>query len=229
MSMVPALLALPNRFRFLFALFCGLGVFVTFSKGSWIIWIAGFILCIYMDVISFKAKKSLKLLVVAVLGVVTIFLLFSGIVGQFFYVIGLEHYLTPNTMARLGIGNPFYSEEIVFRRLDYVWLSLHEWQYAPIIGHGLGSTWGWKGFDRPHNMYLLFLVEGGLLGFLLFIGLLIVLWTARSPAGTVFFAQFAISGIFSHNNLEQPAVLFLLAFFVVYNAGHTNFKKIGSL
>lgn len=79
-------------------------------------------------------------------------------------------------------GNPNSSQGI---RLDYWYHSLQALSEKPLSGHGVGS---WRaqyvrfgGADttppsNPHNQYLLWAVEGGLIGLALMIGILVALY-----------------------------------------------------
>ena len=61
-------------------------------------------------------------------------------------------------------------------------------------------------------MYLMFLVEGGLIGFFVYMALLVGLWLSTVGLGRALVVLIAVSGLFTHNNLEQVSVIIMLAF-----------------
>jgi O-antigen ligase len=108
---------------------------------------------------------------------------------------------------------------------------------SPLVGQGTGVTSLAIRQDGPHNMYLLLMAEQGVVGLLLYVSLFGILlrrgWTlARSGAMAhdqdvgrmlVIFGLFlAAYGLFSHNVLEEPHTVFLLAFVVAsgFHATH---------
>ena len=64
---------------------------------------------------------------------------------------------------------------------------------------------------ETHNMYLQQWLEGGLIQLVLYIGLLVVMWRMASGIGKIMLVQFILNSLFTHNNLEHPAVLLLFA------------------
>jgi O-antigen ligase len=130
----------------------------------------------------------------------------------------MRDYLNPDTEARLGIGASSLSGEATKQRLYGVRHALAEAIDTPVLGHGLGYTSIWGYFQGPHNMYLLFLVEGGLLGLTVYLLLIAVLWQSAKGIGRVLTSQIVISSFFSHNHLDQPALLLIMVFIVAHGA-----------
>jgi O-antigen ligase len=97
----------------------------------------------------------------------------------------------------------------------------------PLLGNGIASTVA-EGYGRgTHNMYLMLTAEQGLVGAMLYGTLLALLvsrgWTAFRRGATraaqesgaallLMGAFFAFIGLFSHNLLEEPSTMFVLAF-----------------
>ena len=67
---------------------------------------------------------------------------------------------------------------------------------------------------ETHNMYLQQWLEGGLIQLVLYIGLLVLMWRMASGLGKIMLVQFILNSLFTHNNLEHPAVLLLFAFII---------------
>jgi hypothetical protein len=81
-----------------------------------------------------------------------------------------------------------------------------------LFGHGSGHVYEWGFPVGPHNMYLRFLVEGGVCGLAFYLALLVVLWRATSGLQRMLVLQLVIASFFSHNLLESPAVILVITF-----------------
>ncbi|MEJ2645630.1 MAG: hypothetical protein P8180_11990, partial [Gammaproteobacteria bacterium] len=145
-------------------------------------------------------------------------LLFAGKVGPYVADSALAQYLTPNTAARLGIGASVLSGYAAHEREHLVRDSLRVAAAEPLAGHGLGYTDEWQFSTGPHDRYLLFLVEGGVVGAALYLGLVFLLWRYSMGVGRVVALELIVAGFFTHNQLEQPAFLLLMAFVVAHGA-----------
>ena len=99
----------------------------------------------------------------------------------------------------------------------------------PVLGRGTGATSRAIVQEGPHNMYLMLMAEQGIVGLALYIALWVALlkrgrWISRwartsheSDIGktmTLLAIFFAVYGFFSHNVLEEPHTMFVLAFVV---------------
>jgi O-antigen ligase len=65
-------------------------------------------------------------------------------------------------------------------------------------------------------MYLMLAVESGIVGLLVFLLLIGILWLHSNSIGRVAVVLYAVSSFFSHTNLEQPAILCLMAMVAVF-------------
>jgi O-antigen ligase len=103
---------------------------------------------------------------------------------------------------------------------DVIWARcLEQFRQSPIFGHGIGATALVRSyFSLPHNVYLRLLVEGGVVGFLLY-GAAILLWgrrlLARIDPGERAFAKALLLALavyaLTDNLLTMPPAL--IAFF----------------
>ena len=100
---------------------------------------------------------------------------------------------------------------------------------SPLYGHGVGATVAKGQRVGTHNSYLLLMVEQGLLGLALYLSLIALVahrgWKLARTAvsrhvrdigmGAVLYAMFlALYGFVSHNVLEEPHGMFILAFII---------------
>ena len=218
MAMVAGVTVLPRHLRLMFVLVCGLGVLLTFSRGAWILWGLGMV---WLGGAGVIIKACIRFLLVASASVIALGLiafLFSGELGAILEQTGLSDYLDANTRARLGMTGSQLSDYAAQTRILLIWESIQIGKEAPIFGHGLGYTNEWRLPYQPHNMYLLFWVEGGLIGLLFYAGLMLLLLLNSVGIGKILVAQLIVAGMFTHNQLEQPVFLMFTAFAVAHQA-----------
>ncbi len=217
LAMTAGFMLIPKKVRWIYLAFCGLGVLATFSRASWLSWGVAVIGLAIMGYIAGERKLSrlLMLLFIIMLIALLMFALFFGATESLINELGLQQYMTINTLNRLGIGDEaslgdFSANE----RRKVLMFSLDMIRNAPYFGNGLGYTKEWPMRVGPHNMYLLQWVEGGLIQIILYISLLLILWIMASSLGKIMLMQFVLNSLFTHNNLEHPAMLLLFAFII---------------
>jgi O-antigen ligase len=214
MAMIVGLAAVPRRLRFAFMTICGVGVLVTFSRGAWLIWGIAFAFAYQQGHVGLRRRSKFNLrlnwIVGLVLGGGFLVLVFSGALGEVIGKSSLSAYLTDNTLSRLGISTGVLSGDSFEVRETLIFRSLNEATTAPVFGHGFGYTSPW--IERPHNMYLLFLVEGGIIGAAIYVALMLMMWRFGDEQGSIVALQFAVYSLFTHNNFEQPAMMIFIAF-----------------
>lgn len=218
LAMVAGLTAVPQRLRLAFFAFCGVGVLVTFSRESWLLWGIAFVWAAHQGLFGGTGKLRLRTFIGLALGSAIVIFVFSGGLGQ---VIGDSHlrgYLNANTLARIGISSSVLSGESTSERQYLVVRSLKEGAESPLLGKGFGYTQNWGFPARPHNTFLLMYVEGGIVGLALFMGLLFLMWQGSVGVGRIAVGMFAVMSVFSHNNLEQPAMMLIVAFALAHGA-----------
>lgn len=205
----------PRRIRWLFVLVCGIGVLSTFSRGAWLMWgVAVMWLGWHMGKTG-SWRRTVRAFLGIVLGVWFIFALFFGELGSWLVGTSIASYLDSNTLARLGVGASSLSGFAAQQRIEVAAYAWHQAITAPWFGHGIGYVFEWEFPQGPHNMFLRFLVEGGLVGLLLYLGLLWLLWRAAEGVERVAVALFFIASFFSHNLLDQPEFILILTFIMV--------------
>ena len=209
LAMVGAVPVVPARLRLLFCAVVGVGIILTFSRGAWILWALGVTGLSVTGYIKFKYKKITAAMVASLAGFLLYALLTGTLLGHLNSV-GLDKFLTPDTLERLGGRGSSFGDDSATSRAAVALRAWEEFQDAPWIGHGSGYTMEW-GYIEPHNMYLTMAANGGMLGVAVFLGLLFVVWRYSDPLGKVLCTLYAFSSLTSHNNLDQPAMIYMLA------------------
>lgn len=218
MAMLGGIDAVRKRLQWPFIFICGIGVLITFTRSAWIMW--GISAAWFgMHGKSATANKRLFATIAStVIGLGIVFALFAGDIGALVEQTPLARYLDPNTMARLGIGASSFSGDSTRQRLAVIQFSLKAISQSPLIGHGIGYTNEWAFPVGPHNMYLLFFIDGGVIGLVFYLSLMYILWRSSIGAGRVLSLQIALAGLFSHNLLQQPSVVMMMAYLVTQGA-----------
>lgn len=219
MAMVAGVELVPRRWRLLFVLVCGIGVLLTFSRASWLLWGVAALWLGWRRYIGPVRNRLFSTVLGSVIGIGFIGLVFTGGLGNLVIGSSFGSHLDANTQTRLGIGGSALSGHAAHERIGLITDSLRIGSEAPLVGHGLGHTAEWQFRVGPHDMYLFFFVEGGLPGLLLYLALMLLLWRYSAGSGKIVALQLIIAGIFTHNQLDQPAFLMMMAFAVAHHAG----------
>ncbi|OLT64386.1 hypothetical protein BI334_04515 [Moorena producens 3L] len=150
------------KYRIIFVILVGLGVFSTFSRGGILGWIISVITLIIFNVIpQYKLVKAF--LVIGVLLVVI------GNQLTFFldnnYQVNNLEFLHGEAQKRIEIFTTGSTEDNAaqerFQLAKYAWDYFSE---KPLLGNGIGATEEWELELNSHNMYLSLLAEHGIIG-----------------------------------------------------------------
>jgi O-Antigen ligase len=202
---------LPSKYRLPFSLLTLVGVFLTLSRGG--------IICMVVIIIFMCFKGTIPKH--QLLHVVTLFLIIIVNIATFGNFI-------ENEASQLGIINPEIQTRIATftdpssraasddtSRLDIVDYSWKTFLKEPLVGHGMGYVKVWDGITLPHNMYLSYMVEHGILGLVILPSLVLsIQLNARGEAkslGTFFGIFTLIWAIFSNTILYDREVLIAYA------------------
>jgi len=212
LGMVLSAWNMPKHLRWWFCILVGTVVLLTFSRSSMILWGIAMIALAWHDRFAWRRWRSLAaiggLLVLAGSAIVL------GRMTGVLEIIGIGDLLTDNTFNR--VTGSFFSqtdESAQGRRL-VAQEGLRLFLNAPMTGQGLGATREWQYAGSTHNMYILMGAEMGIFGVALFLALIGILWSARTPLAQTVAVLFAVGSAFSHNQLDQPAMMIVLALVV---------------
>lgn len=191
----------PSLYDGLFLLVGGVAEFATLSREGLLIYL--FLLIVY---IYFHRKQVNKLFYtfVPVLVVLIVGVLFAPSLLHHTTMFSinsnrLSAFLGKNT-SYLASGNG---------RITFAILAFHLALDKPFFGYGLGyvSTL----VDQPHNEYLAYFLEQGLVGLGVFIWwlweLLKINFLRRNRVGLLMTLSIVIYGVFSHNIMEQKSLV----------------------
>ena len=211
LSMTAAFDALGRKARWLLVLLTAAAVFVTFSRGSWIVFTVSALWLVWSGRLAAgRARPALVLSAVAVVGALA-YGVVSGDLHRLVAATPVAEYVDESTLSRLSLVANL-GEASAEERQSILRFSLSEYLRGnPLFGHGLGHTADWDFRVSTHNMYLLFLVEGGLVGLGLYLALLGLLWRQARGLGRLIVAQLVIHGLFTHNLMDSPGRILFFA------------------
>jgi O-antigen ligase len=212
LAMTAALPLLSLWLRWILILAGGVGILLTFSRASWLLLIVSIVWLFWGGYLGMRRQRSV--IGIAALAVVAMFVyaLMAGWLAEIILNTPLSDYLSPNTLGRLGaagFANDFSANE----RNSVNRLALEYFIQGdnPFLGHGLAFTHEWEFRVSTHNMYLMFLVEGGLLGLAVYVSMFTILLKKATGISLLIVSQLLIFSLFSHNILDSPGRVFFIA------------------
>jgi len=209
LAMIASIPLVPWRTRLVFCTCVGLGVLVTFSRSAWLVWIVS-VMGLAMSGHFVMRHKGPLIVLMGLTSVALVYGLLGGGLYDLLAETGYSTKLTPDTFARLGASGMAFADNSALSRGE---VARHAWEVFtlhPWFGAGLAYTREW-GSIGAHNLYLSMAVQGGVVGLALALGLLAVLWRSTTSNGRVLLTAFAVLSLFSHNSLDQPPLLVILA------------------
>ena len=235
MAAIAALPMIPTRLRGLLLVAAVFGVAATFSRGAFVMVFVALAGAVWLKLVK---RGQGMLLVIALPLVVT------GVSLSYDFLIDKsESRHIQNVVQRLNWFQDVGNEDIAVEGRKFG--AQQAWQIFldnPVIGKGTGATSLTIQQEGPHNMYLLLMAEQGMVGLLLYVSLCAILIRrgrrmARSARSAdehdvgkclmLLGFYMATYGFFSHNVLEEPYTMFLLAFvaaggMIGWSAGSAN-------
>ncbi|WP_164662052.1 O-antigen ligase [Tropicibacter sp. Alg240-R139] len=198
--------------RWPFVALVSIAVFLTFARAGWLVLFISLSYLFWAGHLGFqRIRAALGLVAIGLIGLLGYGIL-SGALVEVLLDTSLAQYLDKNTLARLGFVK-FASDFAADERSDALSLALGVFASGgkPFLGLGLGYTREWEFPASTHNMYALYLVEGGIVGLILYLSLIgMLLWRSEGRMRLVAI-NIAIYSFFTHNLLDSPGRLIVIA------------------
>lgn len=180
---------------------------LTFSRGGIILEIAMVVVAEVFSPSSVKTKNyGLKILLLALVALAlyaSYAMMIEGI--QKFLASALD----ANTANRLRFGVNDSSRI----RLYIIQHAIEVAQSSIIFGKGLGFAYSWSEGISVHNIFVLVLLEQGVLGLTWMAGLFIALLSMRAPFGLWVSTAMVVGGMFNHNLFDSPTYGLIIAIY----------------
>ena len=208
LGMILCLDRIPEKWREFFILSAGLGVFLTFSRGA----VSCYIISVFI-LMLYRKINYIKLINYSII---------IALIGYAITLLGSE-----NSEHTMKLHNSFFeryfslsnkSTNSLVARWTSLLNSFEDIKSHFFLGKGLGAT-RLPPYDDigPHNIYLKHLVEGGIVGLITFPTLLGIIGLSVKESKHSYLIVFplvlGIYGFFSHNILNEPHILILIALF----------------
>jgi len=210
LGMILSVTVLSPRYRGLYILLTGVGILSTVSRGgifAWVVSVAGLML---MRGISLK-----DLFLPGFLGVVLGILVILPRLDQLLTTWERTGVLNANVLTRLEWSiDPFgVSDHSSWERKYLVRQAWDKISERPFLGSGTGSSR--EAAVPPHNQYLSFMLEHGVIGIIILPMLILAaIWDARGESrsiGIIFGCVFMMLSLFSHTVLNTAYSLLLIS------------------
>jgi len=222
MGTIAALPFVPMRFRALALTAAVMCLAPTFSRGAFVLVAVAAVSAILLGLVR-RMQIILVLVAVPLLIIVVNF-------GYDYLMTHSEDRNMRSVVERLVVlTDSGVEDDSVDTRADAATRAWALFKQNPLYGAGLGATTSLSFVTGPHNMYVTLMGDQGVFGLGLYLSLLLLLtqtgWrlmrSAPTPRGadigraTIMLALcLAVNGFFSHNVLDEPQSMFLLAFLV---------------
>ena len=210
-GMIFAVGTLPSWFRGTFILLTGVGVFLTFSRGGILTWLAALVGLVMTEKVDIK-----HMLVTSTLALLLAGALVLPRLGELLSMLDMNGVINKNVVERLEwLTDPFgVSDDSGAARQAVAAQAWDKFAESPIFGSGTGSFRN-AFFIPPHNQFLSFMVDHGIVGAAIFPMLLLAIsWRKRGQAGAmalVFSLVLTMAGFMSHTIMNEPQTLLLCA------------------
>ncbi len=209
LGMVLSISVLPQWARLPYAMLVGVGIGLTLSRGGMVGWALA-----VLGLVLARRVVAKDLLVAAAVTVVVVVL--ATFVGNSELVSSWGKIMKVRDLQERfeWVINP---SAITDRSgLERIELARHAWERfeeRPLLGHGTGAAF--EGYIPPHNQYLTYMVEHGVLGATLLPLLVVTLiWGTRGEnrqLAAIFGGCLFLQGFFMHGILEVEARTILVA------------------
>jgi hypothetical protein len=210
-SLVFAIQLLPKKYRLHFIIITFLGVLTTFSRGA--------IICTIILILLFFIKDVLYRHQLTYFFVVALCLILNlAVLGDYLKTeavnLGISNYDIQTRIETFTNPSSRDASDDT-SRTDIIGFALGKFWEKPLFGNGLAYDQQWEGEVRPHNMYLLYMVQHGVVG--LFIVHLLAFSAIKSARGEIkklgffFLVLTSVSSFFSHTLFYNRESVMLFA------------------
>lgn len=199
-----AMPALSRWWRYLVWAIVVVGAVVTFSRAAYLFLVVA---TVGLSWLGYLGSRKYRYLFAGLALPVTAALVLALSTGALYAVVAaspLGPHLNENAIQRLGGGEKSALEnDSTTQRAELVTTALAHFARSPLIGSGFNATNEWELGQSTHNIYLLFMVEGGLVGLGVYLLLIGYLTFRARDVGVLLALLVVLQGVFNHNLLDD--------------------------
>ncbi len=215
LGLLVSLAVIPEKYRWTAFIPAGIGILaslsrsniVTFAAASFTIILAGQVKARHIVNIILSVGSAYLLLILIILPALT-----QNLDAN-----------VENVRTRLSLLQGSNTDVTSFGsegRFDILNFAWQQFLHDPIIGIGYGGTQTWSMELSTHNMYMLFAVENGFLGFLLYPLMIYSVVAGTHPSKRTwrfpYVTTMVVSGFFSHNIATTYAIIVINCWVSLY-------------
>jgi O-Antigen ligase len=227
LGLILTITTIKKSYRWLFALFVGVGIMITFTRGA----IIGWLICIPLLIVGRVITDKRRTAILPMLILIAFLSVSNPLQSLTNYFNGGTDGSYWNVLDRLEqFQNPSLDDDSAKDRKAVAREAWHMFGEHPFWGNGLGSTNKWTVAPfSTHNMYLYYMVDNGIIGLIFLPGaILAVVYRNKGEEKIVLIAYavfMSLWGVFSHNVLEERYILITLALVAAMNTNQRWYSK----
>lgn len=214
-----AMPALSRWWRYLVWAAVVIGTVVTFSRAAYLFLMVATIGLTWLGYLGSRKHRYLFPGLALSAAAAFVLALSTGALYSVVAISPLGAHLNENAIQRLGGGEQSALEnDSTSQRAELVTTALTHFAASPLIGSGFNATNEWELDQSTHNIYLLFMVEGGLIGLGVYLLLIGYLTFRARDVGVLIALLVLLQGVFNHNLLDDLQQSLVFAALMVIGA-----------
>lgn len=209
LGMFATVFAIPARYRLLFCLFVGAGIFTTVSRSGMTSWVLAMTMLFMLG--QFSTRYVISKIVALGVALTLVVVIFTGAVPEFLIFTGLDQLMTEQMVSRVS-SNFFSQVDGSTTGRKYLALEAIElYSQHAILGVGLGgaSELGETAL-AAHNTVLDIAAELGTVGVLVYLSVIFIVFYTKSIKAAAFLILYFFLNMFIHGLMSKPALAFIL-------------------
>ncbi len=214
-----AMPALSRWWRYAVWAIVVIGTVVTFSRAAYLFLVVGTVGLSWLGYLGSRRHRYLFAGLALPIAAALVLALSTGALYAVVAASPLGPHLNENAIQRLGGGEKSALEnDSTSQRAELVTTALTYFERSPLIGSGFNATNEWELDQGTHNIYLQFMVEGGLVGLSVYLALIGYLIFRARDVGVVVGLLIVLQGVFNHNLLDDLQQSLVLAALMITGA-----------
>jgi O-antigen ligase len=196
------------------------GTIITFSRAAYLFLIVGTLGLSWLGYLGWRSQRFLFAAILVPLVAAFVYALSTGLLYELVAASPLAGHLNENAIQRLGgAGMSVLENESTTERAGVAAMAFELFLSSPLVGHGFASTFEWALGQSTHNIYLLSMAEGGLVGLIVYLTLIGYLSLRARGIAVLVAAIVLLQGLFNHNILDDLQQALVIAGLAAIGAG----------
>jgi O-antigen ligase len=218
-GLILTITSIKKSYRWLFAMFVGTGIMITFTRGA----ILGWAICIPLLIAGRVIADKRRTVLLPMLILIGFLAMSNPLQSLTNYFSGRTDGSYWNVLDRLEqFQNPSLDDDSAKGRNIVAKEAWHMFSEHPFWGNGLGSTNKWTVAPfSTHNMYLYYMADNGIIGLIFLPGAIFAVVYRNKGEEKIVLICYAVFmglwGVFSHNVLEERYILITLSLVAAMN------------